>query len=701
MLKTKFTWLCIGIILLCGFRLVPLKAAPADSNWVLVWSDECNGAAGSAVDGSKWNLVNSGGGFGNNEVQFYTNRTANSYYDGNGNLVIKTLRESYGGYNYTSAKLYSQNKGDWTYCRVQIRAKLPRGRCVWPAFWMMPTASRYGGWPICGEIDIMELRGDEPNKVGGTLHFGNPWKYIGSSYYLSSGTFDTAYHTFDLEWEQGVFRWYVDGQLYQTRNHPEWYCSGANESSNPNAPFDQPFYLQLNTAVGGPNTPYTGNQNPDDSVFPQSMLIDYVRVYQRSTGSESPENPEDPESQVSAFNQIEAESCGSQSGIQTESCTDSGGGQNIGYIQNGDYAVYSNIDFGSGASGFTARVASATNGGSIEIHLDSLTGTLVGTCAVSGTGGWQTWITQTCSISGVSGIHTVYLKFVGSGGDFMNLNWFKFTASNANATVNAFNQIEAESCSSQSGIQTESCTDSGGGQNIGYIQNGDYAVYSNIDFGSGASGFTARVASATSGGSIEIHLDSLTGTLVGTCVVSGTGGWQTWVTQTCSVSGASGVHTVYLKFVGSGGDFMNLNWFKFTASNANATVSAFNQIEAESCSSQSGIQTESCTDSGGGQNIGYIQNGDYAVYSNIDFGNGASGFSARVASANSGGSIEIHLDSLTGTLVGTCVVSGTGGWQTWVTKSCSISKVSGSHSVYLKFVGGNIDLMNLNWFKFN
>jgi beta-glucanase (GH16 family) len=257
MLLTKIE-LFMGIFALAaGILFSPAYGASTDTTWGLVWSDECNGASGSAVDGSKWNLVNKGDGFGNNELEYYTNRTANSYYDGSGNLVIKTMKESYSGKNYTSAKLYSQNKGDWTYCKVYIRAKLPKGRCVWPAFWMMPTSSPYGGWPICGEIDIMENRGDQSSKVGSTIHFGNPWKYIGASYTLPSAqTFDTAYHNFGLEWEAGTLRFYVDNNLFETRVSSEWYCSGANQTTNPYAPFDQNFYMQLNTAVGGPNTPY-------------------------------------------------------------------------------------------------------------------------------------------------------------------------------------------------------------------------------------------------------------------------------------------------------------------------------------------------------------------------------------------------------------------------------------------------------------
>jgi beta-glucosidase len=137
---------------------------------------------------------------------------------------------------------------------------------------------------------------------------------------------------------------------------------------------------------------------------------------------------------MDAFVQIEAENYSSMSGIQTETCTDTGGGQDVGYIENGDYTAYNSINFGSGATGFDARVASNTSGGSIEVRLDSLTGTLVGTCAVTGTGGWQTWTTKSCTISGVSGIHNLYLKFTGGTGSLFNLNWFKFTSGGATPT---------------------------------------------------------------------------------------------------------------------------------------------------------------------------------------------------------------------------------------------------------------------------
>jgi hypothetical protein len=137
-------------------------------------------------------------------------------------------------------------------------------------------------------------------------------------------------------------------------------------------------------------------------------------------------------------------------------------------------------------------------------------------------------------------------------------------------TISAFSQIEAESYNTQSGIQTESCGE--GGQNIGYLENGDYTVYNNINFGNGATGFQARVASGTSGGNIEIRLDSISGSVVGTCSVAGTGGWQTWTTRTCNVSGTSGTHNLYLKFTGGSGYLFNLNWFKFTNGSVTPTL---------------------------------------------------------------------------------------------------------------------------------
>ena len=241
--------------------------------WTLVWSDEFNATAGTGADTTKWNLINKGDGFGNNELQFYTNRPANAYHDGNGFLVIKAVRETYMGREYTSARLESRGKFERTYGRFEARMQLPYGQGIWPAFWMLGNDIGSAGWPTCGEIDIMENIGREPSIVHGSLHGpgysgGNP---LGNAYTLPGGArFADGFHVFAVEWEQNVVRWYMDDIQYGTKG-PTDTPSGARWV------YDHPFYLLLNLAVGG-NWPGV----PDSTtVFPQTLTFDYVRVYSR------------------------------------------------------------------------------------------------------------------------------------------------------------------------------------------------------------------------------------------------------------------------------------------------------------------------------------------------------------------------------------------------------------------------------------
>jgi|GEM_PF-1602290 len=258
-----------------------VRRDPAD--WQLTWDDEFNG---DQIDQSKWNFVDQGGGFGNHELEYYTPRTENARIepleDGNKGLVIEARKEKYNGQDYTSAKLFTQNKGDWTYGKFEIRAKLPKSQGIWPAIWMMPTNyDLYGPWPATGEIDIMELVGHDPATAWGTLHYGMPWKYTNSSFQLP-GTMDFSqdFHTFSIEWEPGEIRWYVDGIFYQRQN--DWYTQRDGESAPYTwpAPFDRDFYLQLNLAVGG-----DWPQFPDNTtILPSRMTVDYVRVYKLQDG---------------------------------------------------------------------------------------------------------------------------------------------------------------------------------------------------------------------------------------------------------------------------------------------------------------------------------------------------------------------------------------------------------------------------------
>lgn len=247
--------------------------APNPPGWTLLWSDEFDGAQGTEVDSSKWNLVNKGDGFGNNELEFYRNGTNNAAMDGNGNLVITVKKESYSGRNYTSAKLESSGKFEHLYGRYESRMKIPAGQGIWPAFWMLGNDIGSVGWPTCGEVDIMENIGREPSIVHGSMHGpgysgGNP---LGAAYTLPNGAkFADDFHVFAIEWEANVVRFYVDDNLYETRT-PADVPSGARWV------YDHPFYVILNVAVGG-----TWPGNPDGTTqFPQTMTVDYVRVYTR------------------------------------------------------------------------------------------------------------------------------------------------------------------------------------------------------------------------------------------------------------------------------------------------------------------------------------------------------------------------------------------------------------------------------------
>ena len=241
--------------------------------WELVFSDEFEGAKGTAVDTKNWNLVNKGDGFGNNELQYYTNRTDNAALDGEGSLVIKAIEESYMGRDYTSARLESNGKVELTYGRVESRMRIPYGQGLWPAFWMLGTDIDSAGWPDCGEIDIMENVGKEPTTVHGTLHGpgysgGSP---LGASYSLpGNARFADDFHVYAVEWEKDVVRFYVDDTLYKTRT-PADVPSGAHWV------YDHSFYLLLNVAVGGQ---WPGSPN-SSTTFPQTLTVDYVRVYGR------------------------------------------------------------------------------------------------------------------------------------------------------------------------------------------------------------------------------------------------------------------------------------------------------------------------------------------------------------------------------------------------------------------------------------
>lgn len=247
----------------------------------LTFKDEFSGPAGSPVDSSKWTAEIGGGGWGNQELEYYTNSTDNAFLDGQGALVIKAVKLApplnlscwYGPCQYTSARLITKGKFEQQYGKFEARIKVPRGPGMWPAFWMLGNNISTVGWPACGEIDIMENIGREPTIVHGTVHgpgYSGANGIGGSFSYPNNTVFADDYHVYATEWSADKISFYVDGRLYKSIVRAD-LPQGATWA------FDRPFFMLLNFAVGG-NWP----GSPDNtSVFPQEMKVDYVRVYRR------------------------------------------------------------------------------------------------------------------------------------------------------------------------------------------------------------------------------------------------------------------------------------------------------------------------------------------------------------------------------------------------------------------------------------
>jgi beta-glucanase (GH16 family) len=250
----------------------------APKGYTLVWSDEFNGKNGSLPDARKWTYDIGGNGWGNHELEYYTNRPENARIE-DGKLVISARREDFSGpdgakFLYTSARMKTQGLFAQAYGRFEARIRLPAGQGIWPAFWMLGENIDTDGWPKCGEIDIMENIGKEPGTVHGSLH--GPSSTHATSDLTNTVTLPAGrklsgnFHVYAAEWEPGVVRFYLDSSLYATFTSAQWPAGGIWV-------FDHKFFLILNLAVGG-NWPGA----PDGTtVFPQTMQVDYVRAYER------------------------------------------------------------------------------------------------------------------------------------------------------------------------------------------------------------------------------------------------------------------------------------------------------------------------------------------------------------------------------------------------------------------------------------
>lgn len=244
-----------------------------EKEWKLVWEDDFNGPQ---LDWSKWEIeVNAFGG-GNQELQLYTDRTDNVRIE-EGCLILEAHHQRTGiagtERDYSSGRIRSKRRGDWTYGRFEVRAQMPAGQGLWPAIWMLPSDETYGTWASSGEVDILEFKGQERDTIWGTLHYGGSWpanRHSGKTLKRPETDFTREFHTFGLVWKEGEFQWLLDGEVWQTQSR--W----DSENARYPAPFDHPFHLVLNLAVGGG---FAGN--PDASTqFPAQFRIDSVRVFQ-------------------------------------------------------------------------------------------------------------------------------------------------------------------------------------------------------------------------------------------------------------------------------------------------------------------------------------------------------------------------------------------------------------------------------------
>ncbi len=419
-------------------------AAPSSTSWPLVWSDEFDGPAGAKPDPAKWTAEQGGHGWGNAEHQHYTDRADNSRLDGKGHLVIEARRETFEKSAFTSARLITRTTFSRTYGRFSARMKLPKGKGLWPAFWMMGTSITTLDWPACGEIDVMEFIGHEPQAVHGTLH-GPCYSGadgIGGSYRLpGTAGFPDGFHEFAVEWEPRRIRWLVDGQV--TRTTTEADLGGKLWV------YDRPFFLLLNLAVGG-HWP-----GPPDATtpFPAQVIVDWVRVHADpafpppTTGPRPAAAPFIPPALVIP-DVIEAEhfdaagegtgyhdsdglnqGCELRNGegVDIERCTDSGTGFDVGWTAPGEWLAYTVTVAKAGTVTAAARVACEPEGGTFHLELDGKS--LTGPMKIPATGGWQAWTTVTAKPFRLpQGRHTLKLVFDAAGptGSVGNVNRLVF-----------------------------------------------------------------------------------------------------------------------------------------------------------------------------------------------------------------------------------------------------------------------------------
>jgi beta-glucanase (GH16 family) len=438
-----------------------------DLGWNLVWADEFDYTG--LPNPSKWGYDVGGSGWGNNELQYYTENDLDNAKVDNGNLIITARKEVMQNNQYTSARLVTRGKADFLYGRMESRAKLPSGRGTWPAIWMLPTDWEYGGWPTSGEIDIMEHVGYDPNVVHATIHTAtynhSKGTQVGESMTLPD-VFNT-FHEYAIEWEPGEIRAYINDVQYATfAFDPDDIADGPSHLA---WPFDKDFHFIFNIAVGGS---WGGVQGVNDDIFPTSMTVDYVRVYQKDYAQGDDLDP---------------------SAVREHS---------IEKLTGNTIAIQWNKSVDNRA---------------VKSYMVRANGEVIGTPSVN-----ALYITNLTP-------ETLY-NFTITAVDFNNNLSYPYAFSLQTLGYPSINQrIEAEAYTSQSGVEFQTTSDTGGGSNAGWLDRDDYLEYLISIPLEGSYTLSARVASQSAAGQLAILADN---SLKTTMTLPITGGWQTWQTAT-------------------------------------------------------------------------------------------------------------------------------------------------------------------------
>lgn len=521
-----------------GLGTSPASAAipSPPAGFTLIWSDDFNGAANTPVSSANW-LYDLGtsypGGapnWGTGEVETMTNSTANVFQDGAGHLAIKPIRSASGA--WTSGRIETQRNDFQPPAggKLRIQASLQQPNVsgaaaagYWPAFWALggPFRGNFTNWPSVGEIDFMEDINGRSSEFA-TLHCGpsipgtcNETTGIGSGERACPGC-QTGFHTYALEWDKSIspnqLRWYLDGTNFFTISQNQVDAASWTAATN------HGYMIILNVAMGGGFPAAFGGGPTAATASGVPMLVDYVAVYSAGGGGGG-----DTSAPSVPGNLRVTGTTSSSASLAWSASTD-----NVGVT---GYDV-----FRDGTLATTVGGTSATVGGL------SANTTYQFTVRARDAAG---------NSSGPAGPVAATTPAGGGGGG-----------------GTAYGTLQAESFSAQSGVGVEATTDTGGGQNIGFLANGDWAQYPGIDFGgTPARQFSARVASGAAGGVsglVEVRLDNRANAPIGSFAIANTGGWQTWRTVPANVSAVTGVHDVYLTFTsGQPADFVNVNWFTF------------------------------------------------------------------------------------------------------------------------------------------